>query len=176
MSTHTVNVGEVERSGRGEEGEGGRQKRGYTGAHVYTCIKEGPTSPFHLPPLLNIFLILSHPSIPLTSLTSPPFPNPLPYVGQITSKVSHTQHSPHRSLTLCPLHTREHDRKRHWADPKMHSPYSDGQPVHPYQAGAAHTDHAPHVMPPSVGYLHPVKISAYHTNVPYMYNPTPVVH
>ena len=31
--------------------------------------------------------------------------------GQITSKVPHIQHSPHRSLTLCPLHTREHDRK-----------------------------------------------------------------
>ena len=30
MSTHTctVHVGEVERSGRGEEGEGGRQERG----------------------------------------------------------------------------------------------------------------------------------------------------
>ena len=28
MSTHTVHVGEVERSGRGEEGEGGRQRRG----------------------------------------------------------------------------------------------------------------------------------------------------
>ena len=52
---------------------------------------------------------------------------------QITSKVSHTQHSPHRSLTLLyPLHIREHDRKRHWAHPKMHSPYSEGQPVHPY--------------------------------------------
>ena len=38
----------------------------------------------------------------------------------------------HRSLTQCPLHTREHDRKRHWADPKMHSPYPDGQPGHPY--------------------------------------------
>ena len=49
---------------------------------------------------------------------------------------------------------------------KKHSPYSDGQPVHPYQAGAAHTHHAPYVMPPSVGYLHPVKISAYHTIVP----------
>ena len=48
----------------------------------------------------------------------------------------------------------------------MHSPYSDGQPVHPYQAGAAHTQYAPHVMTPSVGYLHSVKISAYHTNVP----------
>ena len=52
MSTHTVHVGEVERSGRGEEGEGGRQRRGYVGAHVYTCIKEVLTSPFHLlPPL-----------------------------------------------------------------------------------------------------------------------------
>ena len=48
----------------------------------------------------------------------------------------------------------------------MHSLYSDGQPVHPYQAGAAHTYHACIAMPPSVGYLHPVKISAYHTNVP----------
>ena len=28
MSTHTVHVGEVERSGRGEEGEGGRQRWG----------------------------------------------------------------------------------------------------------------------------------------------------
>ena len=28
MSTHSVHVGEVERSGRGEEGEGGRQRRG----------------------------------------------------------------------------------------------------------------------------------------------------
>ena len=28
MSTHTVHVGEVERSGRGEEGDGGRQRRG----------------------------------------------------------------------------------------------------------------------------------------------------
>ena len=89
-----------------------------------------------------------------------------PDEGQITSKVPHTQHSPQRSLTLCPLHTSEHDRKRHWADPKTHSPHSDGQPVHPYQAGAAHTYHAPNMMPPSVGYLHPVKISAYHTNVP----------
>ena len=81
-------------------------------------------------------------------------------------KVPHTQHFP---LTLCPLHTytREHDINRHWADPKMHSPYSEGQPVHPYQAGAAHTHHVPHVMPPSVGYLQSVKISAYHTNVPY---------
>ena len=56
--------------------------------------------------------------------------------------------------------------KRSWSDPKMHSPYFDGQPVHPYQAGAAHTHHAPYVLPPSVGYLHSVKISAYHTNVP----------
>ena len=82
-------------------------------------------------------------------------------------KVPHTQHCPHRSLTLCPLHTREHDSKRHWADPKMHSPYSDGQPVHPYSVGASHTNHAPYVLPPSVGYLPSVKISAYHTNVPY---------
>ena len=89
-----------------------------------------------------------------------------PDEGQITSKVPHTQHSPHRSLTLFTLHIREHDRKRHWADPKMHSLHSDGQPVHPYQAGAAHTHDAPDVMPPSVGYLHSVKISAYHTNVP----------
>ena len=37
--------------------------------------------------------------------------------GQITSKVPHTKHSPHTSLTLCPLHTREHNIKRHWADP-----------------------------------------------------------
>ena len=44
-----------------------------------------------------------------------------PDEGQITSKVAHPQHSPHRSLTLCPLHTKEHDRKRHWADPKMHT-------------------------------------------------------
>ena len=29
------------------------------------------------------------------------------------------------------------------ADPQMNSPYSDGQPVHHYQAGAAHTHHAP---------------------------------
>ena len=56
--------------------------------------------------------------------------------------------------------------KRSWADPKMHSPYSDGQPGHPYLAGAAHTHHAPYVLPPSVGYFHTVKISAYHTNVP----------
>ena len=48
----------------------------------------------------------------------------------------------------------------------MHSLYSDGQPVHPYQAGAAHTHHAYIAMPPSVGYLHSVKISAYHNNVP----------
>ena len=48
----------------------------------------------------------------------------------------------------------------------MHSPYSDGQSVHPYQAGAAHTHHAPHMSPPSVGYLHSVKISAFHINVP----------
>ena len=48
----------------------------------------------------------------------------------------------------------------------MHSLYSDGQPVHPYQAGAAHTHHAYIAMPPSAGYLHSVKISAYHTNVP----------
>ena len=89
-----------------------------------------------------------------------------PDEGQITSKVPHTQHSPNTSLTLCPLHTREHDRKRHWADPKMHSPCSDGQQGHPYQAGAAYTHNAPHVLPPSVEYLHPVKISAYHTNVP----------
>ena len=66
-------------------------------------------------------------------------------------------------------------RRKHWADPKMYSPYSDGQYVHPYQEGAAHTHHAPHMLPPSVGYLHSVKISAYHTNVPYN-NQTPVVH
>ena len=41
-------------------------------------------------------------------------------------------------------------RERSRADPKKHSPYPDGQPVHPYQAGAAHTHHAPHMMPPSV--------------------------
>ena len=55
----------------------------------------------------------------------------------------------------------------------MHSPYSDSQPVHPYQVGASHTHHTPHVLPPSVGYLHPVKISAYHTNVPYNIQPNP---
>ena len=55
----------------------------------------------------------------------------------------------------------------------MHSPYSDGQPVHPYQAGTAHTHHACIAMPPSVGYLHSVKISAYHTNVPYNNQPYP---
>ena len=87
---------------------------------------------------------------------------------------SHTQHPPHRSLTLCPLHTKEHDRKRYWADSKIHPPYSDGQPVHPYEAGVAHTHHPRNMMPPSEEYIHPVKISAYHTNVPY--NPTPVVH
>ena len=38
--------------------------------------------------------------------------------------------------------------------------------MHPYQAGAAHTHHAPHVMSPSVEYLQSVKISAYHSNVP----------
>ena len=38
--------------------------------------------------------------------------------------------------------------KKSWADPRMHSLYSDGQPVHPYQAGAAHTHHAPNVLPP----------------------------
>ena len=32
-----------------------------------------------------------------------------PDEGQISSKVSHTQHSLHRSLTLCPLHTREQE-------------------------------------------------------------------
>ena len=88
-------------------------------------------------------------------------------------KVPHTQNSPHILLTLCPLHTREHDRKRHWVHPKIHSRHSDGQPVHPYKAGAAHTHHAPHVMPPSVEYLHSVKISAYHTNVPYNIQPNP---
>ena len=56
--------------------------------------------------------------------------------------------------------------KRPWAETKMHSPYPDGQLGHLYQAGAAHTHYAPYVLPPSVGYLHSVKISAYHTNVP----------
>ena len=46
----------------------------------------------------------------------------------------------------------------------MHSPYP--KPGHLYQAGAAHHHYAPHVLPPSVGYHHPVKISASHTNVP----------
>ena len=55
----------------------------------------------------------------------------------------------------------------------MHSPYSDGELLHPYQAGAAHTHHVPHVLPPSVGYLHPVKISAFHRNVPYNKQPKP---
>ena len=45
--------------------------------------------------------------------------------------------------------------------------------MHPYQAGAAHTHRAPHVMPPSVGYLHSVKISANHTNVSYNKQPNP---
>ena len=54
---------------------------------------------------------------------------------------------------------------RSWADPQMNSPYPDGQSDHPYQAEAAHTHHAPHVMLPSVEHLHSVKISAYHTNV-----------
>ena len=48
----------------------------------------------------------------------------------------------------------------------MHSPYHDSEPGHHYLAGAAHTYNAPYVLPPSVGYIHPVKISAYHANVP----------
>ena len=46
----------------------------------------------------------------------------------------------------------------------MHSRYPDNQPGHCCLAGAAHTYHAPSVMPPSMGYLHSVTISAYHTN------------
>ena len=47
--------------------------------------------------------------------------------------------------------------------------------MHPYQAGAAHTNNAPHVLPPSVEYLHSVKISAYtcNTNVQYNIQPNP---
>ena len=55
----------------------------------------------------------------------------------------------------------------------MHSPYSDGQSGHPYPEEVAHTHHAPHVMPTSVEYIQPVKISAYHTNVPYNIQPNP---
>ena len=56
----------------------------------------------------------------------------------------------------------------------MYSPYSDGQSGHPYLEEVAHTQHAPHGMPPSVGYFHPVKISAYHTNVAYNIQPNPI--
>ena len=91
--------------------------------------------------------------------------------GQITRKVPHTQHSPHTSLTLCPLHTSECNRKRHWVDPLMHSPYSDGQSGHPFPEEVAHTHHPPQVMPTSVEYILPVKTSAYHTNVSYNIQP-----
>ena len=39
-----------------------------------------------------------------------PYSHFYPYKGQITSKVPHTLHSAHRSLTLCPLHTKEQDK------------------------------------------------------------------
>ena len=56
----------------------------------------------------------------------------------------------------------------------MHSPYPDDQSGHPYPEEVAHTHHAPYVMPPSVEYIHPVEISAYHTNVPYNIQPNQV--
>ena len=90
-----------------------------------------------------------------------------------TNKVQHTQHSAHRSLTLCPLHTREHNSNRHWSHIKLHSPYPDGWPGHPYSTAAAHTQLAPQLMHSSVGSIPPVKISAYnkkpYNNPIYMY-------
>ena len=56
----------------------------------------------------------------------------------------------------------------------MHSPYSDGQSGYPYPEEVAHTHHAPYLMPTSVEYFHTVKISAYHTNVPYNIQPNQV--
>ena len=56
----------------------------------------------------------------------------------------------------------------------MHSPHSDGQSGHLYPEEVAHTHLAPNVMPPSVEYIHPVKISAYHTNVTYNIQPNQV--
>ena len=35
--------------------------------------------------------------------------------------------------------------KRSWADPKLHSPYPESQPGHPYLADVAHTHNAPYV-------------------------------
>ena len=55
----------------------------------------------------------------------------------------------------------------------MHSPYPDGQSGHPYPEEVAHIDYAHHVMPQSVESIHTVKISAYHTNVPYNIQPNP---
>ena len=114
MSTHTL------LSGTGEKGEGGKQRKGLgeggrdrgerlEGIYRWEVVRiklrkgreemerEGGT-------LFNTCYKSIH---------------MCPDEGQITSKVPHTQHSPHTSLTLCPLHTREHDRKRHWADPKV---------------------------------------------------------
>ena len=120
------------------EGKRRSRKRG-EGKRVGKCVSLSNTNTKLLKPYFQFF-----PLFPL-----------LPYEGRITSKVPHTQHSPHTSLTLCPLQTSgqneggeegrktmgeeemgrrcigisgrgKRGEKRSWADPKMHSPYSDG--------------------------------------------------